>query len=70
MLGTAAMPHILTRYYTTPSVSETRRSVGWSLLFIVLGMSMMAVAAIGYAFRSVRRVEYDLPDAPLPQTAS
>ena len=36
MLGTAAMPHILTRYYTTPSVSETRRSVGWSLFFIVL----------------------------------
>ena len=36
MLGTAAMPHVLTRYYTTPSVSEARRSVGWSLLFIVL----------------------------------
>ena len=36
MLGTAAMPHVLTRYYTTPSVAEARRSVGWSLLFIVL----------------------------------
>jgi len=36
MLGTAAMPHVLTRYYTTPSVTEARRSVGWSLLFIVL----------------------------------
>jgi cation/acetate symporter len=36
MLGTAAMPHILTRCYTTASVSEARRSVGWSLLFIVL----------------------------------
>ena len=36
MLGTAAMPHVLTRYYTTPSVSEARRSVGWSLVFIVL----------------------------------
>jgi len=36
MLGTAAMPHVLTRYYTTPSVSQARRSVGWSLLFIVL----------------------------------
>jgi len=36
MLGTAAMPHVLTRYYTTPTVSEARRSVGWSLLFIVL----------------------------------
>ncbi len=36
MLGTAAMPHVLTRFYTTPSVSETRRSVAWSLFFIAL----------------------------------
>ena len=36
MLGTAAMPHVLTRYYTTPSVAEARLSVGWSLLFISL----------------------------------
>ena len=36
MLGTAALPHVLTRYYTTPSVSDARRSVGWSLFFIVL----------------------------------
>ncbi|MDO8376637.1 MAG: VC_2705 family sodium/solute symporter, partial [Aquabacterium sp.] len=27
MLGTAALPHVLTRYYTTPSVSDARRSV-------------------------------------------
>ncbi len=43
---------------------------GLALMFIVLGVSMMAVAAAGYAFRSVRRVEYDLPDAPLPEPAS
>lgn len=36
MLGTAALPHVLTRYYTTPTVSAARRSVGWSLSFIVL----------------------------------
>ena len=36
MVGTAGMPHLLTRYYTTPSVAEARSSVGWSLLFIVL----------------------------------
>ncbi|MED5619203.1 VC_2705 family sodium/solute symporter [Ideonella sp. BN130291] len=36
MMGTAAMPHVLTRYYTTPSVSAARRSVGWSLFFIAL----------------------------------
>ncbi len=34
MLGTAALPHILIRYYTTPSVREARDSVFWSLFFI------------------------------------
>ena len=36
MIGTAALPHILMRYYTTPSVKEARQSVGWSLFFIFL----------------------------------
>ncbi len=36
MLGTAGLPHLLTRYYTTPSVAETRTSVAWSLVFIAL----------------------------------
>ena len=36
MVGTAGLPHILTRYYTTPSVKEARESVTWSLLFILL----------------------------------
>jgi len=36
MFGTAALPHILMRYYTTPSVREARRSVFWSLFFIFL----------------------------------
>jgi len=36
MIGTAAMPHVLLRYQTTPSVAQARRSVAWSLLFIML----------------------------------
>lgn len=36
MIGTAALPHILMRYYTTPSVKEARQSVFWSLFFIFL----------------------------------
>jgi cation/acetate symporter len=36
MVGTAALPHILMRYYTTPSVKEARTSVTWSLFFIFL----------------------------------
>ena len=36
MIGTAALPHILMRFYTTPSVREARNSVTWSLFFIFL----------------------------------
>ena len=36
MVGTAALPHILMRYYTVPSVREARQSVTWSLFFIIL----------------------------------
>ena len=36
MFGTAALPHILMRYYTTPSVQQARDSVFWSLFFIFL----------------------------------
>jgi cation/acetate symporter len=36
MFGTAALPHILMRYYTTPSVKQARQSVTWSLFFIFL----------------------------------
>jgi cation/acetate symporter len=36
MVGTASLPHILMRYFTTPSVKEARDSVAWSLFFIFL----------------------------------
>ena len=36
MVGTAGLPHILMRCYTTPSVKEARESVAWSLIFILL----------------------------------
>ena len=36
MLGTASLPHILMRYFTTPSVKAARTSVAWSLFFIFL----------------------------------
>ncbi|MFM9938048.1 MAG: sodium:solute symporter family protein [Hyphomicrobiaceae bacterium] len=36
MVGTASLPHVLMRYFTTPSVREARKSVAWSLFFIFL----------------------------------
>jgi cation/acetate symporter len=36
MIGTASLPHVLMRFFTTPSVREARVSVAWTLLFIFI----------------------------------
>ena len=46
MMGTAALPHVLVRYYTTPSVAETRSSVFWTLLFIMLIYTAVPALAV------------------------
>jgi len=47
MVGTAGLPHLLTRFYTSPSVAETRSSVAWSLFFIgLLYISVPALAVL------------------------
>jgi cation/acetate symporter len=45
-LGTASLPHILTRYNTTTSVASARRSVGWTLFFIALFYVTVPVLAV------------------------
>lgn len=45
--GTAGLPHLLTRFYTTPSVADTRRSVTWALFFVgLLYLSVPALAVL------------------------
>ena len=46
MMGTAGLPHILMRSFTTPSVDTARKSVFWSLLFILLLYLMAPALAI------------------------
>ena len=36
MLGTAGLPHLLTRYYTLATPAAARSSVAWTLFFVVL----------------------------------
>ncbi len=48
MVGTAALPHVLSRYYTTKTVRGARRSVFWSLFFI-LGLYLTAPAYAVFA---------------------
>ena len=35
-IGTASLPHLLMRYYSIASVNQARRSVFWTLFFVVL----------------------------------
>ena len=74
MAGTASLPHILMRYFTTPSVRSARRSVGWSLFFIFLLYfsapalatltklqlldPTLATSVIGKAFADVSNLEW------------
>ena len=51
MLGTAALPHVLMRYYTTTTVTAARSSVFWSLLFIFA----LYLAAPAYAVLATSR---------------
>jgi cation/acetate symporter len=46
MMGTAALPHILCRFYATPSVHETRMSVFWTLFFIMLIYTSVPALAV------------------------
>ena len=47
MLGTAGLPHLLTRYYTLPTPAAARSSVAWTLFFVaLLYTSAPALAAL------------------------
>ena len=47
MVGTAGLPHLLTRFYTTPTVRDARYSVAWALFFIILlYLSIPALAVL------------------------
>ena len=64
-IGTAALPHVLMRYYTTPSVRQARESVFWSLLFILL-LYITAPAYAVFVKYEVFTHLVDIPIAKLP----
>ena len=65
MVGTAALPHILMRYFTTPSVKQARMSVGWSLFFIFL-LYFTAPSYAAFAKLEVYQNLINQPIANLP----
>ncbi len=47
MIGTAGLPHVITRFFTVPRVRDARSSAGWALVFIaILYTTAPAVAAM------------------------
>jgi cation/acetate symporter len=36
MIGTAGLPHVITRFFTVPKVRDARATAGWSLVFIAI----------------------------------
>jgi cation/acetate symporter len=65
MVGTASLPHILMRYFTTPSVREARLSVGWSIFFIFL-LYFTAPAYAAFAKLELYQNVIGQPIASLP----
>lgn len=60
MAGTASLPHILMRYFTTPSVRAARTSVAWSLFFIFL---LYVTAPALATFTKLQLLDPNLPTA-------
>ena len=56
MMGTAALPHVLMRSYTTPSVPEARTSVFWALFFIMLLYTALPAMAVLVKFEIYTRL--------------
>ncbi|MHB1219328.1 MAG: sodium:solute symporter family protein [Alphaproteobacteria bacterium] len=65
MVGTASLPHILMRYFTTPNVRDARMSVGWSIFFIFL-LYFTAPAYAAFAKYEVYTQVIGQPLAALP----
>jgi cation/acetate symporter len=65
MVGTASLPHILMRYFTTPNVRDARMSVGWSIFFIFL-LYFTAPAYAAFAKYEVYTTVIGQPLAALP----
>lgn len=62
MLGTAGLPHVIVRFFTTPTVRGARISAGWALLFIaILYTCVPSVGAFARLnlVKNIQNVEYE-----------
>ncbi|MGI9273888.1 MAG: sodium:solute symporter family protein [Endozoicomonas sp.] len=62
MVGTAGLPHVIVRFFTTPTVRDARKSAGYALLFIaILYTTAPAVASFARInlLNTVSEASYD-----------
>ena len=65
MVGTAGLPHVITRFYTVPSVRGARISAFWALLFIGILYTTAPVVAV-FARANMIQTLHNQPYADAP----
>lgn len=66
MVGTAGLPHVIIRFYTTPDVRSARWSAGWALLFIALLYTTAPAVAVFAKYNLITTL-HDKPIAQVRQ---
>ena len=72
MIGTAGLPHVITRFFTVPKVKDARSSAGWALVFIaILYTTAPAVGAMARLnlMNTVQTGEIGAPEGNLAMDA-
>ncbi len=70
MMGTAGLPHILMRSFTTPSVDTARKSVFWPLFFILLLYLTGLCVTVVYMIQAQPRLLHWLLGIPTSEPVS
>ncbi|MGH8937746.1 MAG: solute symporter family protein, partial [Actinomycetes bacterium] len=68
VLGTAGLPHILIRFYTTPTAKEARKSVIWGIW--IIGSFYLMTLALGFGAAALVGPEAILAQDPAGNTAA
>jgi cation/acetate symporter len=66
MIGTAGLPHVITRFFTVPKVRDARSSAGWALVFIAILYT--TAPAVG-AMARLNLIETIQADSVAPDTS-
>jgi len=68
VLGTAGLPHILIRFYTTPTAKEARKSVIWGIW--IIGSFYLMTLALGFGAAAIVGREAIVAQDPAGNTAA